>query len=83
MYLLVQTGLEKAIYSKRSGCFPRQPLGISGGRLPDAVQELLRARKGSEHIQKVTSDALGLIGWARSYGTGSSADLPLSPAAAG
>jgi energy-coupling factor transporter ATP-binding protein EcfA2 len=61
---------------------PRQPLGISGGRLPDAVQELLRARKGSEHIQKVTSDALGLIGWARSYGTGSSADLPLSPAAA-
>ena len=60
---------------------PRQPLGLSGGRLPDAVHELLAGRKENESSKKVTRDALRLISWAKSFGSRASADLPLSPAA--
>jgi energy-coupling factor transporter ATP-binding protein EcfA2 len=60
---------------------PRQPLGLSGGRLPDAVHELLVGRAENEPSMKVTRDALRLISWAKSYGSAASADLPLSPAA--
>jgi energy-coupling factor transporter ATP-binding protein EcfA2 len=60
---------------------PRRPLGLSGGRLPDAVHELLAGRKESESSKKATADALRLVSWAKSYGSAASADLPLSPAA--
>lgn len=60
---------------------PRQPVGLSGGRLPDAVHELLRSRARSPRAKKVTLDALGLIGWANSYGSGPAGDMPLSPSA--
>ena len=60
---------------------PRQPVGLSGGRLPDAVHELLVGRGENEPSKKVTRDALRLISWAKSYGSAASADLPLSPAA--
>jgi energy-coupling factor transporter ATP-binding protein EcfA2 len=60
---------------------PRQPLGLSGGRLPDAVHELLVERRESELAKNVCSEALRLIGWAKKYGSGSSSSLPLSPAA--
>ncbi len=59
---------------------PRQPLGLSGGRLPDAVRELLAGSKKNSS-KKVTRDALRLIGWAKSYGSAASTDLPLSAAA--
>jgi hypothetical protein len=60
---------------------PRQPLGLSGGRLPEAVTELLRGRANNAHIDKVCREALGLIDWASSYGAAQAAGLPLSPAA--
>jgi len=60
---------------------PRQPLGLSGGRLPDAVHELLMGRRANVPSQKVTREVLELIGWARSYGSAVSTDLPLSPSA--
>jgi energy-coupling factor transporter ATP-binding protein EcfA2 len=60
---------------------PRKPMGLSGGRLPDAVHELLVGRRSSETAKKITSDALRLIGWAKQFGAAASADLPLSPAA--
>jgi energy-coupling factor transporter ATP-binding protein EcfA2 len=60
---------------------PRQPLGLSGGRLPDAVYELIVGRSGNEPAKKVCAEVLQLMGWARSYGTASATDLPLSPAA--
>ena len=60
---------------------PRQPLGLSGGRLPEAVHETLAARSENEHTKKVCRDALRLIGWADSYGWSPAAHLPLSPAA--
>jgi energy-coupling factor transporter ATP-binding protein EcfA2 len=60
---------------------PRQPLGLSGGRLPDAVHELLVARKENELAKKVCLEALRLIGWAKTYGSANASELPLSPAA--
>lgn len=60
---------------------PRQPLGLSGGRLPDAVHELIVGGKENEPSKKVALDALRLISWAKSYGSAASTDLPLSPAA--
>ncbi len=60
---------------------PRHPLGLSGGRLPEAVRELLSYRSESKHIQNTCSEALNLIGWAKSYGSAKASDLPLSPAA--
>ena len=60
---------------------PRQPLGLSGGRLPDAVYELLVGRRENVLAKNVCSEALRLIGWAKKYGSGSSSSFPLSPAA--
>lgn len=60
---------------------PRQPLGLSGGRLPDAVDELLMGRKANVPSRKVLQEVLALIGWAKSYGSAASTDLPLSPSA--
>lgn len=60
---------------------PRQPVGLSGGRLPDAVRELLISRNESDVAKKVCREALDLIGWAKSYGSAPASALPLSPAA--
>lgn len=60
---------------------PRQPIGLSGGRLPEAVHELLASRSDSEQIKKVCREALQLIGWAKGYGSAKASHLPLSPAA--
>lgn len=72
---------------------PQNPLGLSGGRLPEAIQELLRLR-GSDtirpdsltdlqrHVRLVTAEALELIDWATSYASAPSSQMALSPAAA-
>jgi hypothetical protein len=60
---------------------PRQPVGLSGGRLPEAVNELLVGRAQNQPAFKVCSEALGLIGWATKFGSSAAGDLPLSPAA--
>ena len=46
---------------------PRQPVGIHGGRLPDAVGELLALAKENKHAETVCEDALGLIDWAKDF----------------
>ena len=60
---------------------PRQPVGLSGGRLPDAVHELIVFSAENAFAKKVVLDALRLITWAKSYGSAPSASLPLSVAA--
>lgn len=60
---------------------PRTPLGLSGGRLPEAVAELLKASTHNASMAMVCSEALGLINWASSYSAASATRLPLSPAA--
>jgi energy-coupling factor transporter ATP-binding protein EcfA2 len=69
---------------------PREPVGLSGGRLPTAVRELLRQREphnqapapAATHARQVCSEALRLVDWAHSYGTAAADSLPLSPSAA-
>jgi energy-coupling factor transporter ATP-binding protein EcfA2 len=60
---------------------PRQPVGLSGGRLPEAVHELLVRRKTDELAKKVCSNVLELISWAKAYDSASATNLSLSPAA--
>ena len=61
---------------------PRQPLGLSGGNLPEALRGLFRQRGKDERSKTICQEALGLIDWAKSYGFAPSGSLALSPAAA-
>jgi energy-coupling factor transporter ATP-binding protein EcfA2 len=60
---------------------PREPLGLSGGALPDAVHAILSKRRSDPRVKQICQEALQLISWARSYGSAPSASMPLSPAA--
>jgi len=61
----------------------REPVGLSGGRLPDAVQEVLRLRRGADRkrLRAASLDALKLIDWASNYATGPASSSVLSPSA--
>ena len=61
---------------------PRQPVGLSGGNLPQAIKELLKQRGEDRNSKQICREALRLVDWAVSYGYTSSAKLALSPAAA-
>ena len=58
---------------------PRQPLGLSGGRLPDAIQELLAS--SNPRAADIQRQTLELIDWAQDYAAASASELLLSPAA--
>lgn len=58
---------------------PRQPLGLSGGRLPDAIQELFRSNVPNS--QEVHRQTLNLIDWAQDYKAASASEFLLSPSA--
>ena len=66
---------------------PREPVGLSGGRLPEALGELLKARTKSRSgpdgsLQEKLNQAQSLIDWAKNFGYAPSAAMPLSPSAA-
>ena len=61
---------------------PRQPVGLSGGSLPQAVLEILKQRRDDPGSKRICAEALGLVDWAVSYGHSFSSRLSLSPAAA-
>ena len=60
----------------------REPLGLSGGRLPDAIVELLKQRRTDEHSRRICSDVLELVDWADRIGVSRTTQLPLSPSVA-
>ena len=60
----------------------REPVGLSGGRLPDAIREIRAARKGSEWFEESFQEVLSLIEWAKNFMSAASASVPLSPSAA-
>ncbi len=62
----------------------REPIGLSGGRLPQALSELLRARyrEDNKELGEKIEEIDPLIDWAEDFGSASSAMVPLSPAAA-
>jgi predicted ATPase len=47
----------------------RQPLGLSGEGLAEAVRELISLHRGNEFVRRVCGEALHLIGWAKEFGT--------------
>lgn len=57
----------------------RIPVGVSGGRLPDAVADLLKHSRKNEFAARVSVEALSLIEWAKFFGAGDASKLPLSP----
>ena len=62
----------------------REPIGLSGGRLPEGLSELrsLLWSKNPEKMHERSGEILELIDWAEAFGCASSAVMPLSPSAA-
>jgi energy-coupling factor transporter ATP-binding protein EcfA2 len=60
----------------------REPVGLAGGRLPEAISELLAAERRDSALTEVLEDVHGLIDWARDFKAAPSVGVPLSPSAA-
>ncbi len=58
--------------------YQREPVGISGGRLENAVTEMAAKRSSDPVIANIYKDALGLIEWARSFDTSEASAISLS-----
>ncbi|MDR2117258.1 MAG: AAA family ATPase [Planctomycetaceae bacterium] len=56
---------------------PHRPLGLSGGRLPEAVHELLLYQDSDSYARQITSDFFSLISWADEYSTVSVSKIPI------
>jgi predicted ATPase len=59
----------------------REPLGLSGGRLPDAIREIRGARSGNKRLKDAFQQVISLIDWAKNVESAASASVPLSPSA--
>jgi predicted ATPase len=60
----------------------REPVGLSGGRLPEAIREIRAARADDEWFRETFHQVLSLIDWAKNFSSAASASVPLSPSAA-
>jgi len=60
----------------------RNPVGLAGGRLPEAVEELVQAGEKSEDLNDLLDEVLDLIHWARGFKAAPSHEMPLSAHAA-
>ena len=61
---------------------PRQPVGLSGGNLPQAIRDLRKQRRRDDRSRRICREVLELVDWARSFSWTPSDRLPLSPTAA-
>ena len=57
----------------------RDPIGLSGGKLPNAILELLKQRRKDNHIGRICDDVLALVEWADGISVSRTTQLPLSP----
>jgi hypothetical protein len=60
----------------------REPIGLSGGRLPEAVEELLVASKKNAALAETLAEVRDLLDWASDFSAEPSLGVPLSPSAA-
>lgn len=60
----------------------REPVGLAGGRLPEAVDELLQASRRDQPLAETLDELRDLIDWSKSFSATSSVGVPLSPSAA-
>lgn len=59
----------------------REPLGLSGGRLADAIREIRGARRSNKRLKDTFQQVISLIDWAKNVQSAASASVPLSPSA--
>jgi len=60
----------------------REPVGLAGGRLPEAVDELLGAGKENASLAEALQEVRELVDWAQDFSAAPSLGVPLSPSAA-
>ncbi|MCG3179745.1 MAG: DNA replication and repair protein RecF [Phycisphaerae bacterium] len=61
----------------------REPVGLGGGRLPEAIEELLDAQEEEDSpLAKSLEEVRELIDWANDFSAEPSVGVPLSPSAA-
>lgn len=60
----------------------REPVGLSGGRLPEAINEVIRLGRKNSELADLLADVGNLIDWAKSFSTVPSTNVPLSASAA-
>lgn len=60
----------------------REPVGLAGGRLPEAVGELIEAATKNDILGDVMDEVRDLLDWASDFSARSSVGVPLSPSAA-
>jgi energy-coupling factor transporter ATP-binding protein EcfA2 len=61
---------------------PREPVGLSGGGLAQAIHSLIQAARRDEKLQTQFEEFAALIDWASSIDAAFAHKLPLSPSAA-
>ena len=60
----------------------REPVGLAGGRLPEAVEELLVAGRKDSVLAQLLEEVRDLIDWSKSFSAEPSVGVLLSPSAA-
>ncbi len=60
----------------------QEPVGLAGGRLPEAVAELVEFSKKNSEFEEALEEVLSLIDWAKGFSAVSPVGVPLSPSAA-
>jgi len=60
----------------------REPVGLGGGRMPEALEELLVAAKKKTALADALEQVRGMIDWAKDFSVAASTESPLSPSAA-
>jgi len=57
----------------------RAPVGLAGGRLSEASEELRRLARKDEALDDVVEGILELVDWVENFGASAGSDVPLSP----
>ena len=57
----------------------RAPVGLAGGRLAEASEELRRLARTDEALDDVIEGILELVDWVENFGARAGSDVPLSP----
>jgi len=60
----------------------REPVGLAGGRLPEAIEEMLAAARKANGLGAAIDQVRDLMDWASDFSSAPSVGVPLSPSAA-
>jgi len=60
----------------------REPVGLTGGRLPEAIEELVNEERTNSVLRDAMDEVRDLLDWATDFKAASALRVPLSPSAA-